>query len=198
MAKMGTRSSPGTSPEKDNILMSQNLLMNPSSKICKFTDLENENLTPYFPLETIFRPFDPSARSDAISMMWFCFAALSFILGYSYPFLDLTQRFFTLTGISYSQTMPMLWKALFTIEEILKIEDLKFCLSELSYLYSLVTHGSSRFMFKAKPYQPLPILKTTQNDSTWKNQFFFVRKDLIPNGDCLPKTWILKGRIQDP
>ncbi|KAJ0804596.1 hypothetical protein HanPI659440_Chr02g0039831 [Helianthus annuus] len=88
--------------------------------------------------------------------------------------------------------MPILWRALFTIEEILEEEDLDFGLSELAYLYSLVTHGSSRFLFKAKFYQPLPILKTTQNDSTWKNQFFFVRRDSIPNGDSLPKNWILK------
>ncbi|KAJ0715060.1 hypothetical protein HanPI659440_Chr13g0496761 [Helianthus annuus] len=170
---MGTKSSLGTSLEKDNSLNSQNLLMNLSLEICKFTDPEIENLAPCFPPKTVFRPFDPSARSDVVSPVWFCFPALPFILGYSYPFPDLTQRFFTLTNISYSQAMLMLCRALYTIEEILITEDLDFGLSELSFLYSLVTDGSSRVLFKAKPHQPLPILKTTQNDCTWKNQFFF-------------------------
>ncbi|KAF5778572.1 hypothetical protein HanXRQr2_Chr12g0549071 [Helianthus annuus] len=133
--QMDTRSFPGTSPDKDNGLRTQNLLMNPSSEICKFTDPEIENLTPCFPPETIFRPFDPSAHNHAISPVWFCFPALPFILGFSYPFLDLTQRFFTQTGINHSQAMSMLWRALFTIKEILKCEDLEFGLSELSYLY---------------------------------------------------------------
>ncbi|KAJ0505876.1 hypothetical protein HanRHA438_Chr12g0560431 [Helianthus annuus] len=161
MAKMDTRSFPCTSPDKDNGLRTQNLLMNPLSEICKFTEPEITNLVPCFQPETVFRPFDPSARSDAISPVWFCFPALPFILGFSYPFLDLTQRFFTLTCINHSQVMPMLSRAFFTIEEILKSEDLEFGLSEHSYLYSLITHGSSCFFFKAKPHQPLPILKTT-------------------------------------
>ncbi|KAF5797241.1 hypothetical protein HanPI659440_Chr08g0314551 [Helianthus annuus] len=64
--------------------------MNPSSKICKFTDPEIESLFLCFPPETVFRPFDPSVRSDAISPVWVCFPALPFLLGYSYPFPDLT------------------------------------------------------------------------------------------------------------
>ncbi|MFS8033170.1 hypothetical protein Hanom_Chr17g01566371 [Helianthus anomalus] len=87
--------------------------------------------------------------------------------------------------------MPMLWRELFAIEEIMEREELEFGLSELAYLYSRVTHGSSRFLFKSKPHQPIPTDKTTQNDSTWKNQIF-VRTNSIPNGDSLPKKWILK------
>ncbi|KAJ0819360.1 hypothetical protein HanPSC8_Chr16g0695171 [Helianthus annuus] len=135
--------------------------LNPSSEICKFIDPEIESLTLCFPPKTVFQSFDPSVRSDAISPALVCFPALPFLIGYSYPFPDLTRRFFTLTRISYSQAMPMLWRALYTIGEILKTEDLEFNLSELLYLYSLVTHGSSRFLFKANPYLPLPILKTT-------------------------------------
>ncbi|MFS7964197.1 hypothetical protein Hanom_Chr08g00747361 [Helianthus anomalus] len=55
MMKIVTRSSLGSSPEKDNTPQSQNLLMNPSSEICKFTDLEIESLFPCFPPKTIFR-----------------------------------------------------------------------------------------------------------------------------------------------
>ncbi|MFS8022865.1 hypothetical protein Hanom_Chr16g01444551 [Helianthus anomalus] len=66
---------------------------------------------------------------------------------------------------------------------------------ELSYIYSLMTHGSHRCLFKVKPHQPLPYLKTTRNDTTLKIQFFYVRRDSIPIGDSFPKKWILKGRI---
>ncbi|MFS7912998.1 hypothetical protein Hanom_Chr02g00136481 [Helianthus anomalus] len=96
MEKTGTRSSPRVSPEKDDEVKSQNLLMNPSIEICKFTNPEIQNLAPCFPPGTVFRPFDPSTRNDAISQTWFCFSTLPFILTFSYPFLDLTQRFFTL------------------------------------------------------------------------------------------------------
>ncbi|MFS7964196.1 hypothetical protein Hanom_Chr08g00747351 [Helianthus anomalus] len=84
--------------------------------------------------------------------------------------------------------MPMLWRALYTIEETIKAEDLDFNLSELLYLYPLVTHDSIRFLFKAKPHELLAILKTTQNDSTWRNQFFFVRRDSISHGIVFLKS----------
>ncbi|MFS8016470.1 hypothetical protein Hanom_Chr15g01369081 [Helianthus anomalus] len=48
-------------------------------------------------------------------------------------------------------------------------------------------------MFKAKPQHPLPLLKTTKNDTNSRNQFFFVRRDTIPLGNTLPKKWALKG-----
>ncbi|MFS7930835.1 hypothetical protein Hanom_Chr04g00348891 [Helianthus anomalus] len=54
--------------------------MNPSSDICNFTDPEIENLAPCFPPETVFRPFDPSAHSDSVLAVRFCFPALPFIL----------------------------------------------------------------------------------------------------------------------
>ncbi|MFS7888196.1 hypothetical protein Hanom_Chr00s000001g01592101 [Helianthus anomalus] len=76
--------------------------MNPSSEIYKFTNPEIESLAPCFPLETVFRPFDPLVRNDSILPVWICFPALPLLLGFSYPFPDLTQRFFTLSGISYS------------------------------------------------------------------------------------------------
>ncbi|MFS7965178.1 hypothetical protein Hanom_Chr08g00759061 [Helianthus anomalus] len=126
MMMMITRSSPSNSPEKDNTPRIQNLLMNPSSEICRFTDPEIESLFPSFPPETVFWPFDPSVHSNVISPVWGCFPALPFLLGYFYPFSDLTQRFFTLTRISYSQAMPILWRVLYTVEEIIKAEDLDF------------------------------------------------------------------------
>ncbi|MFS8004139.1 hypothetical protein Hanom_Chr13g01222171 [Helianthus anomalus] len=38
--------------------------------------------------------------------------------------------------------MPMLWRVFHTIEQIINNDGIDFNLSELSYLYSLVTYGS--------------------------------------------------------
>ncbi|MFS7917849.1 hypothetical protein Hanom_Chr03g00193991 [Helianthus anomalus] len=43
--------------------------------------------------------------------------------------------------------MPMLWRVLYTVEQIIINEGLDFNLFELSHLYSLVSHGSHRFVF---------------------------------------------------
>ncbi|MFS7947484.1 hypothetical protein Hanom_Chr06g00548811 [Helianthus anomalus] len=59
--------------------------------------------------------------------------------------------FFTLTGLCYNQAMLMLWRVLYTLEQIIRDEGLDFNLSELSHLYNLVSHGSHIFLFKAKP-----------------------------------------------
>ncbi|MFS7927239.1 hypothetical protein Hanom_Chr04g00306651 [Helianthus anomalus] len=91
---------------------------------------------------------------------------MPFQIGYTYPFPDLTQRCFTLTGLCYSQEMPMLWRVLYTVEQIISNEGIDFNLAELSHLYSLISHGSYQFLFKAKPHQPLLILKTTKNDTS--------------------------------
>ncbi|MFS7922019.1 hypothetical protein Hanom_Chr03g00243701 [Helianthus anomalus] len=55
-------------------------------------------------------------------------------------------------------------------------------------MYNLVSHGSHRFLFKHKPQKPHPFLKVTKNDTHWRNQFFFVRRDSIPDGNFLPKN----------
>ncbi|MFS7948971.1 hypothetical protein Hanom_Chr06g00566061 [Helianthus anomalus] len=91
--------------------------------------------------------------------------------------------------------MSMPWRVLYTFEQIISEEGLDFNLSELSRLYNLVSHGSHRFLFKAKPQQPLPLFKTTTNDTSWRNQFFFVTRDTIPLGNSLPKKWTLKGTL---
>ncbi|MFS7978659.1 hypothetical protein Hanom_Chr10g00918051 [Helianthus anomalus] len=104
--------------------------------------------------------------------------------------------------------MPILWRALFTFEEVIRREGLQFDVPELAYVYTLVTHGSNRVLFKSKPHQPIAILKTTKNDSSWKNQFFFIKRDSLLEGDTLPVWWISKDldpidrafkvRIHDP
>ncbi|KAF5791068.1 hypothetical protein HanXRQr2_Chr09g0390481 [Helianthus annuus] len=49
MAKIGTRSSPGVSPDKDDEIKSQNLLVSPSLEIYKFTDPEVQSLASFSP-----------------------------------------------------------------------------------------------------------------------------------------------------
>ncbi|MFS7977978.1 hypothetical protein Hanom_Chr10g00910271 [Helianthus anomalus] len=91
--------------------------------------------------------------------------------------------------------MPMLWRVLYTLEHIIENERIDIGLSELSCLYNLVSHGSHHFLFKHKPQKPHPLLKVTKNDTHWRSQFFFVRRDSIPNGSLLPKKWNTQGRI---
>ncbi|KAM0056634.1 hypothetical protein Hdeb2414_s0006g00220781 [Helianthus debilis subsp. tardiflorus] len=162
---MVTRSSPNNDHGPDSPSKSQELLKTPSSELCRFTDPEVDQFYTHFPPKMVFRPFDSSLKSDSIASTWVCFPAALFQIGYSYPFPEFTQRFFTLTGLFDSQYMPMWWRMLYTLEQIIKDEGLDFNLSKLSTLYNLISHGSHKFLFKAKPHQPLPLLKTTKNDT---------------------------------
>ncbi|KAJ0791587.1 hypothetical protein HanOQP8_Chr01g0007361 [Helianthus annuus] len=83
----------------------------------------------------------------------------------------------------------MVWRVLYTLEHIIEQEGIDIGMSELSQLYNLVCHGSYQYLFKSKPQKPPPILKTTKNDTKWRNQFFFVSRDSIPKGNQLPKKW---------
>jgi hypothetical protein len=165
---------------------------------CKFTDDDVSALRSCFPAGAIFRPFDVSVKSDCVSTEWICFPAYPFQLGFSYPFPDFTRSFFEISGISYIQAMPMVWRTLFTIEEILVQEEIKLNTSDLSVMYQLTTHGSNRFILKSRSGQSCPVLKTTQNDYGWKNQFFFVGRSSIPGGEQLPHRWVLTGRGLEP
>ncbi|KAM0057949.1 hypothetical protein Hdeb2414_s0005g00164471 [Helianthus debilis subsp. tardiflorus] len=158
-------------------------------ELCRFTDPEVDQLRHCFPDGTIFRPFDSSMKSDCLSETWIAFPAAPFQIGLTYPFPTLTQSFFTLTGLCYIQAMPMVWRALYTLEHIVEHEGIDIGFSKLSCLYNLVSHGSHHYLFKSKPQQPHPILKTNKNDTNCRNQFFFVRRDSIPNGSHLPKKW---------
>ncbi|KAJ0533812.1 hypothetical protein HanIR_Chr09g0412701 [Helianthus annuus] len=124
---------------------------------------------PHFPEGTIFRPFDSTMKSDCISNTWVCFPAASFQIGFSYPFPAFTQGLFTFTGLCYSQGMPMLWRVMYTLERIIAKEGINLGLAELKHLYNIVSHGSHCFLFKSKPQQSHPILKTTKNDTNWRN-----------------------------
>ncbi|MFS8001642.1 hypothetical protein Hanom_Chr13g01192731 [Helianthus anomalus] len=93
--------------------------------------------------------------------------------------------------------MPIVWRVLYTLENIIKQEGINIGMSELSQLYNLVSHGSHCFLHKHKPGQAHPILKTTKNDSNGRNQFFFVRKDSSLDGNHLPKKWVTRVGIQE-
>ncbi|MFS7888589.1 hypothetical protein Hanom_Chr00s000001g01597001 [Helianthus anomalus] len=90
-------------------------------------------------------------KSDCKSDAWVTFPAAPFQIGFNYPFPVFTQSFFTLTGLCYIQAMSMLWRVLFTLEQIIEHEGVDIVLSELSHMYNLVSHGSHRFLFKHKP-----------------------------------------------
>ncbi|KAJ0523613.1 hypothetical protein HanIR_Chr10g0495751 [Helianthus annuus] len=192
---MVTRSSLMKDPENDSPPRSQGLLKYLSLELCRFTDPEIDQIRHCFPEGTIFRPFDSSMKCDCKFDIWVPFSAASFQIGFSYPFPAFTQSFFTLTGLCYIQAIPMLWRVIFTLEQIIEHEGIDLGLTELNHLYNLVSHGSYRFLFKAKPQHPHPLLKVTKNDTNWRNRFFFVRRDSIPYGTHLPKKWNLKGRI---
>ncbi|KAJ0900969.1 hypothetical protein HanPSC8_Chr08g0319831 [Helianthus annuus] len=134
-------------------------------------------------------------KSDCKFDAWITFPAAPFQIGYSYPFPAFTQSFFTLTSLCYIQAMPMLWRVLFTLEQLIEHEGIDLGLSELNHMYNLVSHGSYSFLFKAKPQHPHPLLKVTKNDTNWRNQFFLVRRDSIPNGNHLPRKWNTQRRI---
>ena len=197
MKRKVTRST--STPEGDDAgeLRSQNLLASPEQEVCQFSDLDIQSIVPCFPENTVFHPFDPALRSDCSSSVWVCFPATPFLLGFTYPFPKLTSDFFKITGLSFIQAMPMVWRTFFTLEEIIRSQSVDFGVSELADVYNLVTHGSSRFVLKLKPDRSRLILKSTQNDPHWRHQFFFVRRDSIPEGESLPRKWVTKGRIPD-
>ncbi|KAF5816135.1 hypothetical protein HanXRQr2_Chr03g0130981 [Helianthus annuus] len=109
-----------------------------------------------------------------------------------------TQFFFSLTGISYIQAMPMIWRVLYTFERIIEQEGIDLGMAELAELYDLTTFGSHRYLLKRKAGEDHPIFKVTKNDTNWKRRFFFVKRDSIPDGKDLPKEWATRGRIEDP
>ncbi|MFS8003014.1 hypothetical protein Hanom_Chr13g01208891 [Helianthus anomalus] len=195
---MKLRSSPAKDPKKDSPLKSQGITKNPSLELCHFTDPEIDRIRLSFPVETVFQSFDSSMKSDCISDTWVSFPATPFLIRFSYPLSAFPQSFFALTGMCYIQAMPMMWRVLYTIENIIEHEGIEIGMPELSQPYNLVSHGSHRFLFKHKPGDPHLILKTTKNDTYWKSHFFFVRRDSIPDGKNLPKKWITHGRIWDP
>ncbi|MFS7904270.1 hypothetical protein Hanom_Chr01g00034151 [Helianthus anomalus] len=118
--------------------------MNPSTELCRFIDPEIDRLYTCFPSGTIFFPFDASTKSDFVSPIWVCFPDIPFQIGYIYPFPEFTLRFFTLTGMCYSQAMPMLWGVYFTFVYHLGCVCV-YCFKGYSCVYSTMLFGYHLF-----------------------------------------------------
>ncbi|KAJ0820207.1 hypothetical protein HanPSC8_Chr16g0705161 [Helianthus annuus] len=190
MTKMMLRSSPAKDHKKDSPLKSQGIIEDSAKERCSFSEPQIDRIRHYFLASTVFKTFDPTVLSDFVSETWVAFPVTPFMIGYSYPFPDFTQSFFSLTGISYIQAMPMMWRVLYTLERIIEHEGIDLGMSELAEMYNLLSNGSHRYLFKHKPGEEHPIFKTTKNDTKWKRRFFFVRRDSIPDGKDLPRRWV--------
>ncbi|KAF5776811.1 hypothetical protein HanXRQr2_Chr12g0528401 [Helianthus annuus] len=183
------RNSPHKGSKKDSPLKSQGIIKDSPMERCCFTDIQIDKLRHCFPANVVFKSFDPTALSDFVSDTWVAFPATPFLIGYSYPFPTFTQSFFSLTGISFIQAMPMIWRVLYTFERIVEQEGIDLGMSELAELYDLTTFGSHRYLLKRKSGEDHPIFKVTKNDKNWKRRFFFVKRDSIPDGKDLPEEW---------
>ncbi|KAJ0943029.1 hypothetical protein HanPSC8_Chr03g0099151 [Helianthus annuus] len=192
------RNSPHKDSKKDSPLKSQGIIKDSPTERCCFTDVHIDRIRHCFPANAVFKSFTPTALSDSVSDTWVAFPATPFTIGYSYPFPSFTQSFFSLTGISYIQAMPMIWRVLYTFERIIEQKGIDLGMTELAELYDLTTFGSYRYLLKRKAGEDHPVLKVTKNDTNWKRRFFFVRRDSIPDGKDLPKEWATHGRIEDP
>ncbi|MFS8031713.1 hypothetical protein Hanom_Chr17g01549161 [Helianthus anomalus] len=49
-------------------------------------------------------------KLNFVSPTWVCFLAFPFTIGFKYPFPSLVSEFFTLTGLSYAQIIPEMWR----------------------------------------------------------------------------------------
>ncbi|KAJ0726446.1 hypothetical protein HanPI659440_Chr12g0470451 [Helianthus annuus] len=192
------RNSPHKDHKKSSPPKSQGIIKDSPTERCCFTDAHVDRIRYCFPAGAIFKSFTSTALSDFISDTWVAFPVTLFTIGYSYPFPTFTQSFFSLTGMSYIQAMPMIWRVLYTLERIIEQEGIDLGMAELAEIYDLTTFGSCRYFLKRKAGEDHPVLKVTKNDMNWKRRFFFVRRDTIPYGEDLPKEWATHGWIEDP
>ena len=146
------------------------------------------------PAGAVIRPFDPKVKADFSSETWVCFFYYPFSIGLSYPFSPLIQEFFDVTGFSYSQVMPMVWRVLTTIDRLNGTHGLSIGVPEIAATYNLRTHGSFRYCLQSKSSRFYMVPKVSISDPDWKKHFFFVRRDSIPDGTNLPVNWVHKGR----
>ncbi|MFS7920841.1 hypothetical protein Hanom_Chr03g00229501 [Helianthus anomalus] len=123
-----------------------------------------------------------------------CFLAYHFSIGIWYPFPTFISRFFELAGLSYAQTMPMVWRVLVTLDQIKSRHIPDLCIEDLPIAYRLRSHGSSIFLLFSSSKDPL-ILKASKNKDEWRRKFFFVKRDSIVKGVDLPMKWLTSGRI---
>lgn len=141
-----------------------------------------------------FKSFDALAQLDFVSPTWTSFHEYPFSLGMTFPFSSIVSKFFEITQLSYIQVIPVIQRIFFSIDRLDHSIDLDIGRPELTHDYNLLTFVNSLFLIKVKTKKLHLILKSKQNAGTYK-KYFFVRRDSIPNGDILPKTWVRKNRI---
>jgi hypothetical protein len=175
----------------------QKIIPRSSEEICLFNhrDFEALSKSNAFPKNTVFKPVDRNDKADFKSKTWVCFLQFPFTIGMSYPFSPLVNQFFEKTKLAYSQTMPMIWRILHSIDLLNKQKGLVIGLPELAACYQLRTHGHSRFVLQSRDGTRQMIPRSSHNDSDWKRKFFFVKRASIPGGESLPMDWVKKGRI---
>jgi hypothetical protein len=196
---MANDSSSLSSPLGDSLrdFKAQNLFTNPGDEIYSFSDLEIAQLKSIgaFPPDTEIHPFDKNVHFDFYSKTWVCFLAFPFTLGLRYPFTPLISEFFQVTGLSYAQAMPVIWRILFVLSNLDETHRIDIRASDLATVFNLRTHGSSRFVLQLIQKDVSPVLKATKNENSWKKKFFFVNRNTIPGGSDLPLKWVTRGRI---
>ncbi|MFS7911723.1 hypothetical protein Hanom_Chr02g00121461 [Helianthus anomalus] len=172
----------------------QNLLQYPKKEVCTFDNAYLSALcsSGIFQDGIVFRPYDQDLRSDASSREWLCFLAFPFTLGLRFPLSDFIMDFFRTTGLSFSQTMPMLWQVLVVLDRIKNTHVPKLYVNDLPIVYRLRSHGSSRFLFYSTTNNPL-VLRATRNKEIWETKFFFVKRSLIPCGENFLVEWLTKA-----
>ncbi|MFS8034469.1 hypothetical protein Hanom_Chr17g01581481 [Helianthus anomalus] len=63
--------------------------------------------------------------------------------------------FFRVTGLSFSQTMPMVWRILLVLDRINTNHIPDLSIEDLPLAYRLRSHGSSRFLLFSTSNSPL-------------------------------------------
>ncbi|KAJ0434740.1 hypothetical protein HanOQP8_Chr17g0670081 [Helianthus annuus] len=126
---------------------------------------------------------------------WLCFNAFLFTLGLRFPFPDFITDFFRITKLSFSQTMPILWRVLLVLDRIKNAHIPELSVHDLPLAYQLRAHGSCRFLFYSTSNDPL-ILRATRNEEEWKSKFFFVKRSSIPGGADYLVKWLRKANFR--
>ncbi|MFS7916210.1 hypothetical protein Hanom_Chr02g00174471 [Helianthus anomalus] len=104
------------------------------------------------------------------------------------------MEFFRTTNLSFSQTMPMVWRILIVLDRVTKNHLPSLSINDLPIVYRLRSHGSSRFLLYSTSNNFL-ILRAIRNEEEWKTKFLFVKRNSIPYGDSFPVKWLTKGMI---
>ncbi|KAJ0693646.1 hypothetical protein HanPI659440_Chr15g0599541 [Helianthus annuus] len=145
-----TRSSSGDSAP---MFIHQDIIQDSEKEIYSFDSAHPSALksSGIFPEGTVFRPFDREIRSDMVSNEWLCFNAFPITLGLRFPFPDFITEFFRITKISFSQTMPMLWRVLLILYQIKKAHIPKISVHDLPLAYGLDAMGLADSCFTLPP-----------------------------------------------